>query len=172
MAMPRKLKDMNLFNEGESYLGQVASVTLPKLTRKMESWRGGGMGGPVKVDQGMGDDGLVLEWNLGGLDHIALRQYGVMSLGGVGLRFAGAYQRDDDEAIDAVEVVVRGRHEEIDFGESKPGEETEQKIKSNLVYYKLTINGRVEAEIDLMAGTEIIGGVDRRAEVRRAIGAG
>lgn len=172
MGMPRKLKDMNLFNEGESYLGQVASVTLPKLTRKTESWRGGGMGGPVKVDHGMGDDGLVLEWSLGGLDHTVLRQYGVMSLGGIGLRFAGAYQRDDEEAIDAIEVVVRGRHEEIDFGESKPGEETEQKVKSNLVYYKLTINGTVMVEIDVLAGTEIVGGVDRRADVRRAIGAG
>lgn len=172
MGMPRKLKDMNLFNDGESYLGQVASVTLPKLTRKTESWRGGGMGGPVKVDHGRGDDGLMLEWTIGGLDLIAVRQYGTMSIGGIGLRFAGAYQRDDDEAIDAVEVVVRGRHEEIDFGESKPGEETEQKIKSNLVYYKLTVNGRVEVEIDELAGIEIVDGIDRRAEIRRAIGAG
>ena len=68
MALPRKLKNMNLFNEGATYMGVAKSVTLPKLTRKMESWRGAGMNGPVKVDHGLGDDGLQLEWTLAGWD--------------------------------------------------------------------------------------------------------
>ena len=37
MAMPRKLKNMNLFNDGNSYLGVCKSVTLPTLARKMEA---------------------------------------------------------------------------------------------------------------------------------------
>lgn len=37
MALPRKLKLMNLFIDGVSYLGVVQSVTLPKLTRKLEN---------------------------------------------------------------------------------------------------------------------------------------
>ena len=52
MAMPRKLKYMNTFLDGISYLGVIESVTLPKLTRIMKEWRGGGMDGAVKVDQG------------------------------------------------------------------------------------------------------------------------
>lgn len=68
MAMPKKLKSMLLFNEGNSYVGQCASVTLPKLGRKFESWRGAGMDGPVKVDLGHSDDGIQLEWTLGGWD--------------------------------------------------------------------------------------------------------
>ncbi|HCF4877716.1 TPA: phage major tail tube protein, partial [Pseudomonas aeruginosa] len=48
MAMPRKLKNMNLFNDGGSYQGVVKSCTLPPLARKMEAFRGGGMNGPVK----------------------------------------------------------------------------------------------------------------------------
>ena len=59
MSLPRKLKNMNLFNEGQSYLGEIKTVVLPKLTRKMEDYRGGGMNAPIKVDMGMGDDGLV-----------------------------------------------------------------------------------------------------------------
>ena len=43
MALPKKLKMMNLFNEGNSYLGQTGEVTLPKLGRKLEAWRGGGI---------------------------------------------------------------------------------------------------------------------------------
>ncbi|HEO8107653.1 phage major tail tube protein, partial [Yersinia enterocolitica] len=34
MALPRKLKLMNLFNDGRDYMGIVSAITLPKLTRK------------------------------------------------------------------------------------------------------------------------------------------
>jgi hypothetical protein len=47
MALPRKLKYLNMFNDGLSYMGVVESVTLPKLTRKLEKYRGGGMPGSV-----------------------------------------------------------------------------------------------------------------------------
>ena len=36
MALPKKLKHLNLFNDGNSYLGVAKSVTPPKLARKME----------------------------------------------------------------------------------------------------------------------------------------
>ena len=50
MALPKKLKHLNLFNDGNSYLGIAKAVTLPVLGRKLEAYRGGGMDGPVKVD--------------------------------------------------------------------------------------------------------------------------
>ena len=37
MAMPRKLKYMNVFLNGFSYQGIAKSITLPKLTRKLEN---------------------------------------------------------------------------------------------------------------------------------------
>ncbi|VDR25954.1 phage major tail tube protein [Raoultella terrigena] len=40
MAMPRKLKFLNTFLDGVSYLGVIESVTLPKLTRKLEKLPG------------------------------------------------------------------------------------------------------------------------------------
>jgi len=67
MALPHKLKNMNLFNDGNLYRGKAKSLTLPALGRKMEAYRGGGMNGPVKADLGMSDDGIQLEWKLGGL---------------------------------------------------------------------------------------------------------
>lgn len=62
MGMPSKLKNMNVYNDGTSYAGVATSVTLPKLTRKMEAFRGGGLGGAVKVDFGLDDDALKVEW--------------------------------------------------------------------------------------------------------------
>lgn len=168
MAMPRKLKNMNLFNDGESYLGQATNVTLPALTRAMEDYRGGGMSGPVKIDNG--NEEINLEWTCGGLMRSVLRQYGVTRHDGVQLRFAGAYQRDDTGAVDAVEVVVRGRHSEIAMGDAAPGEDTEFSVTTACSYYKLVINGVTEIEIDFVNMVEMVGGVDRLAAQRRAIG--
>ncbi|KAF1719799.1 phage major tail tube protein [Pseudoxanthomonas wuyuanensis] len=168
MSLPRKLKNFNMFGDGESYLGQVASVKLPVLTRAMEEYRGGGMNGPIKID--MGQNGLEIESKFGGFMRSVLRQYGVTRHNGVQLRYAGAYQRDDTGAVDAVEVVMRGRHEEIDMGDAKAGDDTEFTVKTACSYYKLSVNGVVEIEIDLVNMIEIVGGVDRLSEQRRAVG--
>jgi P2 family phage contractile tail tube protein len=57
MALPRKLKHLNLFNDGNNWQGIVESLTLPKFTRKFEKYRGGGMPGAVDVDLGLDDGG-------------------------------------------------------------------------------------------------------------------
>lgn len=170
MALPKKLKHMNLFNDGNSYVGQSKSVTLPTLSRKLEAWRGGGMDGPVKVDLGHSDDGIQLEWTLGGYDLTVLRQFGAVKADGVMLRWAGSVQRDDTGEVSAVEVVVRGRHEEIDFGDAEPGEDTEHSITTTCSYYKLIVDGNVEIEIDLLNFVFNVNGKDMLAEHRKAIG--
>lgn len=170
MAMPKKLKLMNLFNEGNSYLGLVSEMTLPTLARKFENWQGGGMNGAVAVDFGLSDDTGEFEWKIGGLDEQVLQQWGAATAAAIGLRFAGSYQRDDTGETDAVEIVVRGRHESIDFGTAKAGDDTEMTIKTRWTYYKLSINGKVVTEIDIIGGTEIVNGVDLLAEHRKNIG--
>jgi len=170
MALAKKLKHFNLFNDGNIYGGIAKTVTLPKLSRKMEAYRGGGMDGPVKADLGFGDDGIVLAWTLGGWDLIALRQFGAVRADGVALRFSGSVQRDDTGDISSVEVYVRGRHEEIDFGESTPGEDTEHQISTTCTYYKLTVEGEVITEIDLLNFVFIVDGEDLLAAHRRNIG--
>ncbi|ALB64026.1 Major tail tube protein [Cronobacter condimenti 1330] len=168
MALPRKLKYMNLFNDGLSYLGVVKSVTLPKLTRKLENYRGGGMNGSAPVDFGLDDDALSMEWTIGGFpDESIWSQYGASS---VPLRFAGSCQRDDTGETVAVEVVMRGRHKEIDSGESKQGEDTETKISTQCTYFKLTMNGKELVEIDTVNMVEKVNGVDRLEQHRRNIG--
>ncbi|HDL6948072.1 TPA: phage major tail tube protein, partial [Yersinia enterocolitica] len=104
MALPRKLKLMNLFNDGRDYMGIVSSITLPKLTRKLENYRGGGMNGVAPIDLGLDDDALSMEWSMGGIDELVLQQWGTPKVDAVPLRFAGAYQRDDTSEVTAVEV--------------------------------------------------------------------
>lgn len=38
MALPRKLKHLNIFNAGNNWMGIAESVTLPKFTRKLENY--------------------------------------------------------------------------------------------------------------------------------------
>lgn len=168
MALPSKLKNFNLFVDGQNYLGKVPELVLPKLSRKMEEYRGGGMDGSVEID--LGGEVITLEWTAGGLLVDALAQFGITSVTGVPLRFAGAYQRDDDSGTDAVEVVVRGRHKEIDMGTAKPGDGTAHKYTTTCAYYKLTVNNRVLIEIDVLNLILNVNGVDRLAEQRRALG--
>lgn len=170
MALPRKLKNMNLFNEGESYLGRVEEITLPKITRKFEAYRGAGLNGAVKIDMGLEDDALSSEITFGGMEAQLYKQWGVTQIDGVMLRFNGAYQRDDTAEVTAVEVVLRGRFSEIDGGNNKAGDNTQVKTPFNATYYKLIWDGETLIEIDLLNLVEKVDGVDRLAEQRAALG--
>ncbi|SDE41885.1 phage major tail tube protein [Paraburkholderia lycopersici] len=168
MALPKTLKAFNVFNSGESYVGQVEEIALPKLTRKTEDYRGGGMNGPIKLD--FGQEGITIELTFGGLMKSILTQYGVLTHDGVQLRFAGAYQAEDNATPDAVEIVIRGRHTEMDFGTAKSGEKNAFKVSSACSYYKLSINGETIIEIDLINMIEKVNGDDLLSAIRTAIG--
>lgn len=149
-------------------MGVVTEIALPKLTTKTEEWRGGGMDIPVDVDMGM--EKLSTEWTVGGYVAQILKQYGLMQIGGTLLRMTGAIQRDDTGEVQAVEVIMRGRHTEIDMGTSKAGEETEFKVVSSLTYYKITIDGEELVEIDALNMVKKIAGDDVLEPFRRALG--
>ncbi|MDN0075606.1 phage major tail tube protein [Crenobacter sp. SG2303] len=168
MGMPRKLKHFNMYGDGNDWRGEVKEITLPKLARKMEAYRGGGMGGEVDVD--LGQEKLEAEIAFGGLMLDVFRNFGSAKAGGTLLRFAGSYQDDDTGEVIATEVVMRGRYTEIDMGGAKAGDDTEHKVKASLTYYKLIANGEELVEIDMLGMVEKFGGVDRLAEHRRAIG--
>ncbi|HDP7393992.1 MULTISPECIES: phage major tail tube protein, partial [Enterobacteriaceae] len=79
-------------------------------------------------------------------------------------------QRDDTGEVQAVELVVRGRHKEVDSGEWKTGESNTTKVTSTNSYAKLTINGEVLYEVDLINMVEIVDGVDLMEAHRNALG--
>jgi P2 family phage contractile tail tube protein len=168
MGLPSKLKNFRLYNDGNSYQGIVGEFTQPKIALQMEEWRGGGMLGPVKIDMGL--QLMEAEFTNGGLVKQVMRQFGSTSVDGVLLRLVGAYQSDDTGNVDQVELVMRGRLEELDMGNAKAGEDTEHKVKVPLSYYKIAVNGRTEIEIDMLNSIFIVDGVDRYAEIRNALG--
>ncbi|MCU5773062.1 phage major tail tube protein [Erwiniaceae bacterium BAC15a-03b] len=170
MALPRKLKHLNLFNAGENWMGIVESVTLPKFTRKFEKYRGGGMPGAVDIDMGLDDGALDTEFSIGGTESLLFKQMGTPKVDGIQLRFTGSIQADDTAEVQAVELIVRGRHKELDSGEWKSGESSSTKVSNTNSYAKLTIGGEVLYEVDLVNMIEIVDGVDLLEEHRTALG--
>ncbi|UCV02310.1 phage major tail tube protein [Dechloromonas denitrificans] len=168
MALPSNLKNFNLFNDGNSLMGVAEEVALPKLSRKMEEFQGAGMPMPIDVD--ISNEKIELDWTCSGFVFDVVKQYGAAKANANLLRFAGAYQREDTGDVDAVEIVVRGRHKELDFGNAKVGDKTQTKIKTTCSYYKLTVNGSVLFEIDALAMVFIVDGVDMLDKQRKAIG--
>lgn len=166
--LPAKLKQFNAFNDGASYLGQVKSLELPKLTMASEDVRTGGMIGTLDADMGL--EKLTMTATYGGLVVGVLRQMGLTRVDGAMLRFVGAYQSGSARSPVAAELVTRGRHTEIDPGTAEAGSDTEWKVQSTLSYLKWTINGVVEVEVDIINAVYRVGGVDRMAEIRAIIG--
>lgn len=167
MGLPAKLKNFNFSVDGTSYLGETTEVTQPKLAMRLEGYRAGGM--MAEVDVNMGLEKLEMEFKIGGHETDLIKLFGG-SINSNVFRFNGAYQHDDDDSVDAVEIVARGRIIEIDEGSSKAGDDTEHSYKVALTYYKLTVNGVDIIEIDTINQIYIVDGKDRLAEIRKAMG--
>lgn len=165
---PRNLIDMNVFGEADNFAGQCHSFTPPKLTMKTEEWRGGGM--PGSVDLQLGLEKLEVTHKYGGDMPALNRGFGAATLDASQLRFAGAFRNDETGRHDDLQIIIRGRHVEMDQGDHEVGSKSGSTYKTACSYYKQTRNGVVEFEIDMIGGIFVVYGVDRWAEIRAIIG--
>lgn len=147
MAIPHKLRLFSCFVNGDNYLGKVTSFTRPKLSRKVEDYQGGGMLGAVGVDLGLEAGALDSTIVFGGVIKALFLEYGA-EIDGTRLRFAGEYFTDGESQL--VEVELRGRFTELDGGDSKQGEDTEESYTFKSTYYKFSIDDQPIIEIDLL----------------------
>lgn len=169
MGFPSKLKNLNLYIDGNGYLGEIEEVELPKIMLKMDDFRGGGMLGPVEIDMGL--DKIELGVTMAGLIAGVIASFGAPATDAALTRFAGAYQNDQTGQVQAVEIACLGRWKEIDWGNAKAGDNTQHKYKLTCTYYSLSVDGVPWMEIDLINAIFVVFGQDRYADIRAAIGA-
>jgi uncharacterized protein len=167
MGIPKKLKNLVAHVDGESYIGQVVEFEEPGLALATEEYRGAGMIGPIMIDLGL--QAMQATLKMGGHTASLIRKFGITQVDGVRVRLTGAYQRDDTGEVETVECYIGGRFSEIGMGTAKPGDDTEHDYTIPLAYYRRVVNGRVEIEIDMIAGTFIVDGIDRYAEINSAL---
>lgn len=170
MALPKKLKNLNLFGDGENWIGRAEEYTPAKLSRKTEKYRGGGMPGSVDLDMGLADEALVTNFTLGGYESQLVKQLAATKIDGVTLRFAGSFQRDDTGEVSSVEIIQRGRYTELDRGTYKVGDNSQTKATMSCTYYKEVIDGSTIIEIDLVNMIYFVNGVDLMTAHKKAIG--
>ena len=168
MAMiPETLANLNLFVDGISFQGDVPSLTLPKLTLKMEEHRPGGMDMPVEMDQGM--EKMEAGFTTTGVRRESLKFFGLADGTAFNGVFRGAFKGRKGQIIPVI-VTLRGSLTEVAMGDWKAGDKAEIKHNASLTYYKLEVDGRTVYEIDALGMRRVIDGVDQLAEQRTALG--
>ncbi|HAF92357.1 MAG TPA: phage major tail tube protein [Pseudomonas sp.] len=165
--IPQVLTNMNLFVDGRSFSGRVTELVLPKLRRKTEEHRAGGMDGPVKM--GMGMEMLDGSFKVTGVDRELLGMFGLADDTSFNGTFRGAYKDQKGNITPAV-ATLRGMLEELDMGSWVAGEKGESTFTLAPSYYKLEVDGQVVYEMDPLNCVRIINGNDEAAAERAAIG--
>lgn len=166
--LPHKLKAFVLYVAGVGYAGQCEEISTPKLSRKFDEFRSGGMDGSVQIDLGM--EKLEMELTVGEAVPALLAEFGNTSVDGVQIRLMGSTEADDNNAIVPVEIAVHGRFSEIDMGSWKPGDSSTAKYNCAISYFKYVANNVTVLEIDIPKMILIVNGKDIYAERRRALG--
>lgn len=165
--LPKKLKDFNLFGNGNNWEGEISQVTLPELGRNLVDYRGSGMDGPVGVD--MGQNAIEFNWTCPGMIVEAYNNYGAPQHDADQLRFVGSYESDETGDVIPVEIVVRGRTATVGSSTAQNGEDNDTEMTTRCSYYKLVVAGEDIIEIDKLGRIFNVRGVDRYAERRNAL---
>lgn len=166
--LPRTLKNFNVFVDTHSWAGLAESITIPKITKKTDDYRGAGMIGDVALS--MGYEKLEGEVVYAGFDVKQYRQLGVCGTSDLPVRFVGVYERQDNCTTQNVEIYMRGQGLEIDPGETKNGVRTEIKMSYNFTYYRMEVDGVVQVELDYINGIERFGDTDIAEAIRELLG--
>lgn len=166
--LPHKLKAFVLYIDGQGYAGECEECTLPKLARKMEEYRSGGMDAPVEIDVGM--EKLSMELTLGEAVPALVGQFGAVAIDGIKIRLMGSTETDDTNNIVPVEVVVHGRFSEIDMGNWKAGDSSTAKYTCAVSYFKYVASNNDVVEIDIPRLILKVNGVDIYQKRRQAVG--
>ncbi|SMQ22172.1 hypothetical protein SAMN04488483_0131 [Pseudomonas helmanticensis] len=165
--IPQVLKNMNLFVDGVSFSGDVPTLSLPKLTQKVEDYQGGGMFAPIEFAVGL--EKIESSFTTNGVRREALKFFGLADQTAANLVFRGAFA-DLKGRVTPVIVTMRGGLKEVDMGDWKPSTVGEIKHGVKITYYKLEIDGRVMFEVDPLAVIFVVDGVDQLAAERSALG--
>ncbi|KEQ14512.1 hypothetical protein GZ77_09190 [Endozoicomonas montiporae] len=162
------LVNMNLYFDGEDFVGQAQELSPPKITPKFREYMAGGMGAPVDIPTGEVEK-MESEFTLNSCSRSVLKQLKVVPGETVPFEFRGATVSQDGNKGKVI-VTQRGLIKETDYGTWKPGDDTTLKVGMTLHYYRLTIDREVIHEIDPVNLVCIINGVDQTAELRDALG--
>lgn len=138
------LRDVTLFVDKESMVGQIEELTIPKLTAKKESIRNGGMVKPRQI--GLGFEESEFKFKATAFDPKLLKLFGFTPGEDKDIIAYGYYQHEDGtEGVAICEMT--GWFDEFDAGDWKTGDVS--KLDGNFCVntWRLTIDGEEIADV-------------------------
>ncbi len=160
------LQACNVYVDGYSKLGWAEKISTPKIKKKMETFRGGGMLGGKK--HALGYEPIEFDFDMSAYDPKVLSRIGLFSADAITISFTGVFDGDQN-AQHAANFVTRAKFEETDAGAWEPGKKAMLKAKGSCDAVKLTIDNAIIYDIDIDAQKWIINGVDEYAFIRANI---
>jgi P2 family phage contractile tail tube protein len=158
MPVSSYLRKFVVYVDGFGKAGDCDGATLPKLTLKMDEYRGGGMDVPVEVDLGM--EKLEFEFTMTSLDDQVIDKFGLYPGNQKSFTLRGSLSSHDGTSM-AVVANMRGTLKSVDMGQFQAGEKMSVTFMVTLDYYKLIRGDRTLVEIDIENCRRIIGGIDQ-----------
>ena len=165
-----KLVNFEVFIGGGRKLG-MGDITLPTIEYKTSTLSGAGIGGEIEMPTPgqTGSMEMEINWRTVNDDNAALL---AMKVHDLELRGANEnYDAGTGEIVtEAVKINVRALPKKGDLGSFKPADHTDTKSTLELIYFKETINGRRQIEIDKLNYIHYVNGTDYLKGVREALG--
>lgn len=156
------LTESNVRWDGQSYAGDVLSISIPTPTPKMRTIEAGGMSGSAHVPLGKVEP-MEATLEFAGF---ALGFHGKLAFvpGTEGvLRALGVLTQGNGEQYKA-EVILSGYVGAVNSG-MNPNGENNSSVTFKVNNYKLIVDGRTVTSIDPELGTAIVRGVDLRSAI-------
>lgn len=167
MTIRNILKNFNLFVDGRGFAGELGDYTPPSPSVAAEEYRAGGMDGPIDIDMGM--EKMTTSYVLRNYSADVLALWGIVPGKLIQVTARGALESEDGTVTPVVHN-MRGKILQPDRGTWSPGQSASITTNMSLEAFKETIGGVSVTEIDVINMVRIVGGVDRLAEQRAALG--
>ncbi|MQP64706.1 hypothetical protein GE253_05025 [Niveispirillum sp. SYP-B3756] len=164
LQLPKSFAGFSLFVDGIGYAGKVVEAKPPALKIKTEDLEAGGLSGTVTLDMGYLEK---LEFSAT-VAEFTPELHTV--LGKPNLLYSLRAAQGEGGNFEAVVYQMRGPLNELETDAFKRGGQTAIKLAGVVRAFKLSIGGREVWNVDIEAGTRIIGGVDQMAGLRSALG--
>lgn len=166
--IPEKINDFNAYLSGDKMIGYGSSVSLPELKMKTSTVEGAGVNGEIDSPNIGQFESMEQELEFVTLYSSAVDVLNPMSP--VDLTLRGAQQvlsKTGGYAFKGLRVVERGIVKSFTPGEIKKGEGMAAKVKIELTYIMIEVDGTKVLEIDKLNGVYIVNGQDMLEAVRR-----
>lgn len=166
--IPDKMTMCNIYQDGYRMLGASDEITLPSYEREAEEIRGFGMLGGINSPSVVNIGAMEQEISMRMLDGDAFTAMGEGDA--IDFTIRGGMQRmTGTGAIQEVgaRVVERGYLKSIDFGTMKQGAPMEVKLKYEVIYLMIEVDGVKKVEIDKLNCVHYINGKDLLEKARK-----